>query len=488
MESGYGLCCSFVVGDRQIIVGTKSGSLQIFDLNSAVMTEDIANAHEGEIWGITPTQSKDGFVTCSADKTVKFWKLEFVTKGDGKILSLVHTRTLQLDQDVLAVKMSPDGRFIAVALLDTKIKVFFTDSFKLLHDLFGHKLPVLSLDISSDSTILVSGSADRNIKIWDLTHGQCEKSIFAHNDSITGVKFIPNTHMFFSASKDGGVKQWDADNFQRVLTLNGHHGEIWALAISPNGRFVVSAGNDKTLRLWERTQEPLVLEDERETEREKEAEKELATDDVYRRAGGNEESSLPTKRTAGSEMSAERLMEAMNLFQDHQEETKRSSSKPELPSLMALSYPGISSAEEYMLLSLSKIKSSILEETLLVLPLDVVINLLKILEILLQSKTVYIEVLSRIFFFVIEIHFGPLSSSSSEVKQLLLRIKGLIERNLEEVENTLGFNLAGVAFIQRQAEEKQETQVFMEASKKMKDRRKKKKQREKALRTAIMAV
>jgi len=39
----------------------------------------------------------------------------------------------------------------------------------------------------------------------------------------------------------------------------------------------VSAGHDKTLRLWERTQEPLVLEDERETERELESDNQLAT-------------------------------------------------------------------------------------------------------------------------------------------------------------------------------------------------------------------
>ncbi|XP_040582090.1 WD repeat-containing protein 3 [Lepeophtheirus salmonis] len=487
MESGYGLCSSFVVGDRQVVVGTKKGSLQLFDLNSAIMTEEIEDAHNGEVWSICPTQNKDGFITCSADKTVKFWKLEFVEKGEGKILSLVHTRTLKLDQDVLSVKSSSDGRFIAVALLDTKIKVFFTDSFKLLHDLFGHKLPVLSLDISSDSSILVSGSADRNIKIWDLTHGQCEKSIFAHNDSITGVQFIPNTHMFFSISKDGTLKQWDADKFERILSLNGHNREIWGLTISPNGKYVATSGHDKTLRLWERTQEPLVLEDERETEREKEAEKELATEDVYRNTGGNEETSLPTKRTADSEMSAEKLMEAMNLFESYYEEKKQSSTEPELPSLMTLMYPGISTAEEFMLTTLSKIKSSILEETLLVLPLDVVVRLLKILENLLQKKTVYVEVLSRIFFFLIEIHFGPLSGSS-DIKQLIVRIKQMIETKLTCIEETMGFNVAGITFVQSRAEERQQVQIFMEASKKFKDKRKKRKQREKALQTAVMVI
>ena len=55
--------------------------------------------------------------------------------------------------------------------------------------------------------------------------------------------------------------------------------QIWSLAVSPNARFVVSSGHDKTIRLWERTEEVLVLEDERETEREREEDDELATGD-----------------------------------------------------------------------------------------------------------------------------------------------------------------------------------------------------------------
>ena len=39
----------------------------------------------------------------------------------------------------------------------------------------------------------------------------------------------------------------------------------------------MTSGHDKTLRLWEKTQEPLVLDDERENEREKEEEEQLAT-------------------------------------------------------------------------------------------------------------------------------------------------------------------------------------------------------------------
>ena len=233
ISSGYGLSLIFAPGDRHVVVGTKVGTLQIFDLDKAEMTEEITDAHEKEIWNVALNSDKKGFVTCSADQTVKFWS--FVPVNEG--WSVAHTKTLQLQEDALDVKLSPDGRLIAVSLMDSTIKVFFVDTLKFFLSLYGHKLPVLSMDISYDSTLIVTGSADKNVKIWGLDFGDCHKSIFAHDDNVTSVRFVPNTHYFFTAGKDGLVKQWDADNFQRILTLKGHLGEVWALAVSPNGKF-----------------------------------------------------------------------------------------------------------------------------------------------------------------------------------------------------------------------------------------------------------
>lgn len=41
-----------------------------------------------------------------------------------------HTRTLQLEEDVLCVKFSPDHRLLVVSLLDCTVKIFYTDTLK----------------------------------------------------------------------------------------------------------------------------------------------------------------------------------------------------------------------------------------------------------------------------------------------------------------------------------------------------------------------
>ena len=123
-----------------------------------------------------------------------------------------------MTDDVLAVRYSPDGRFLAVSLLDSTVKIFFQDTLKFFLSLYGHKLPVLSLDISSDSKMIVTCSADKNVKIWGMDFGDCHRSIFAHDDSIMQVAFEKDSHYFWTVGKDRMVKYWDGDK----VSSSGH--------------------------------------------------------------------------------------------------------------------------------------------------------------------------------------------------------------------------------------------------------------------------
>merc|ERR1712142_691675 len=281
--------------------------------------------------------------------------------------------------------------------------------------------------------------------------------------------------MFFTVGKDGKVKQWDADNFQRIMTLEGHHGPIWDLGVSPNGKFVVTAGHDKTLRLWERTQEPLVLEDERETERENEDEEAAAQGDS-RVVPGEQgtEVGLPSKKTAETERAAERLMEAIQVYQEYMVELRdvaaerkatgnKDLADPQLPVLMTI-FPNVDNPYDHMAQVLSRIRSSELEEALLVLPLDNVLGLIEIMHDLL-ARNLKSEVVSRIFFFLVEIHFGPLTASASS-RELLRKVRDLVDQRLAELRDTVGFNLAALRFVENQAQERERIESFVEATSK----------------------
>jgi len=279
IEGGYGLCVLFAPGGRHVVVGTKTGALELFDAHAgAALGGGAPDAHEGAVWGMAALPDGSGFVTASADKTVKFfeWTLAEVTDveeagetepaatGTRRELGVAHVKTLQMAEDVLSVGVTPDGKLLSVSLLDNTLKVFFLDSLKFFLSLYGHRLPALCHDVSSDSRLLASGGADKNIRVWGLDFGDCHKSLFAHDDSVTCLKFVPKTHYLFSCGKDSAVKYWDADKFEPLLTLNGHHAAAWCCAMSRRGDFLVTGGHDRAIRVWERTDEPFFVDEEKE--------------------------------------------------------------------------------------------------------------------------------------------------------------------------------------------------------------------------------
>ncbi|KAM4608896.1 WD repeat-containing protein 3 [Polymixia lowei] len=489
MVCEYGLCSLFVPGDRQIIVGTKSGKLQIFDLASGSLLESV-EAHDGALWSLCLAPDQRGIVTGGADKAVKFWEFELVKDQESSLkrLTVKHTRTLQLEEDVLCVKFSPNHRLLAVSLLDCTVKVFYTDTLKFFLSLYGHKLPVLCLDISHDSTLIATGSADRNVKIWGLDFGDCHRSMFAHDDSVMFLQFVPKTHLFFTAGKDKKIKQWDADKFEHIQTLEGHHREVWCLAISPNGDHLVSSSHDKSLRLWERTREPIILEEEREMEREAEFEESLAKGDEPVVPGETKGEAAPAgKKTVETVKAAERIMEALELYRDENRkmeehkyacENAKQQLPPPKPNPILVAFGNISPSR-YVLDVIKKVRSSELEVSLLVLPFPYVPELLTLFNSYIQQG-LEVELVCRCLFFLLRIHFGQISSN-----QMLLSVIDQLRTStiskVREIRDVLGFNSAGLQFLQREIENKEDVMFFADATGRLDEKRKKRRKRERTI-------
>ncbi|KAG6519510.1 hypothetical protein ZIOFF_023004 [Zingiber officinale] len=387
IESGYGLCSSFVPGNRYALVGSKSGSLEIIDVGSGSCIE-VVEAHADSIRSLVQlpdengTVGGQGFVTGSDDRDVKFWEYTVKQKSDNMcwyvsilVNGVTNVRTLKMDEDVLAISVSPDSKYLAVSLLEKcAIKVFFMDSLKLFLSLYGHKLPVLCMDISSDGDILVSGSADKNLKIWGLDFGDCHKSIFAHADSVMDVKFVRNTHYMFSVGKDRLVKYWDADKFELLLTLEGHHAEVWCLAVSSRGDFIVTGSHDRSIRRWDRTEEPFFIEEEREKRLEEVFESALDNLNEDRYAPKElvpDEGSVgvPGKETKETLSATDLIIDALDMADT--ENKRMDQHKEEQMDSKAVFQPNIMmrglSPSDFVLQTLGNVNTNDLEPTLLVM-------------------------------------------------------------------------------------------------------------------------
>jgi len=451
LASGYGLCAAFVPGNRHVVIGTRHGQLQLFDLGSGDMIEEIEDAHESAIWTLDLQPDDQGFVTGSADHTVKFWEFELITDKShsetSKRLSCAHVKTLKMTDDVMAVKFSPDQRYLAIALLDTTVKVFFADTLKFYLSLYGHKLPVLTIDISKDSTLILTGSADKNVKLWGLDFGDCHKSFFAHQDAVTSVKFVASTHHFFTTGKDHTIKQWDGDRFEQITTLEGHQAEVSGSVVSKNGTFMVSCSHDRSIRIWERTQELLNLDEEKEIAREAdqervEAEEEAAVARAQRAKG--DDADLPGKRSTETLKAADRVLEAMELV-----ELEAGKSKSEQPDLMLVAYGGIT-AEDYLLKVLNQVTSPELEQALLVLPFTYVMQMIPYLDNWIKKEQ-SVERCTRCLHLLLRIHMRQIVSNASLIPTFD-SLRTSVYPAVSKLKDQIGFNLAGLRFLKQEIE------------------------------------
>ncbi|KAL2129845.1 hypothetical protein VTI74DRAFT_7211 [Chaetomium olivicolor] len=471
-DCGYALCCAFLPGDKVVVVGTKEGDLQLYDVASATLLETV-NAHEGHaIWSLQVHPDGKSVVSGGADKTAKFWDFKVVheqvlgTTRTTPKLKLVQSRILKVSDDILSMRFSPDAKLLAVALLDSTVKVFFTDSLKLYLNLYGHKLPVLSMDISYDSKLIVTSSADKNIRIWGLDFGDCHKALFGHQDSILQVAFIPhnsegNGHHFFSASKDRTIKYWDADKFEQIQRIDGHHGEVWALAVSHSGSILISASHDKSIRVWQETDEQIFLEEEREKELEELYESTLTTslEQDPDEQDQNREVAAATKQTVETLMAGERIAEALELGMAdlnvirEWEETKLlnpSIAPPQRnPIFIAL---GNISAETYVLNTLQKIKASSLHDALLVLPFASVPMLFTFLN-LFALREMNVPLTCRILFFMLKTHHKQIVASRT-MRAVLEGIRANLRQALRRQKDEMGYNIAALKVVGMQMREK----------------------------------
>lgn len=425
--SCYGLCTVFLPGNTHLVLGTREGHLLVLDIAAGDVVYIEENAHDGAIWSIdmrrpTSQQPAVAIVTGSADKTVKFWELE--TQEDSAAPMLVHSRTLEMSDDVIAVRYShstdPTKRMVFVSTLDSTIKVFFDDTLKFFLSLYGHKLPALAIDASDDDVILASSGADKTIKIWGLDFGDTHRTLHGHEDSVTDLRFVRRTHNFFTTSKDGTVRYWDGDRFEQILILNGHFAEVSCLSISRTGAFVMTGGLDRQVRVWERTKDIVFLEEEREREleqmfdgvgREEDGtgrllmKKGKGEDDEDEDGEGEDEpqSEAAVKRSVLSVAAGDRIMEALERADQEKNDAalfrKKNPGKEKTPNPLLL---GMDPAL-YFLWVLKSVKQAELEQSLLVLPLGHVERVLYYLILLLRSGR-GVEICARVSVFLVKTH------------------------------------------------------------------------------------
>lgn len=189
---------------------------------------------------------------------------------DGKLIKRIYTRA----ERAYAMGFLPDGKLVVaggrpgqegdvrvfdinatgktengVAILDG-----INDPKVMLKQLIDVDDSVLCLSISPDGKKIASGGCDRVVRVWDVSGGianaKLEQSIENHADWVLGVALAPDNKHLLTCSRDKTAKVWDLSTKESVLTFPDHQNAVFGVAVKGDSKVGFSAGLDKQVRMW----------------------------------------------------------------------------------------------------------------------------------------------------------------------------------------------------------------------------------------------
>jgi WD40 repeat protein len=117
---------------------------------------------------------------------------------------------------------------------------------------------MLALAISPDGKFLAAGGTDAVVRVWSVADQQPAAVLRDHTDWISGVAFSPDSKLLATGSADKTVRLWDTATWKQTLQLPGPGGTppteaVTGVAFAPEGdmlAFTVNGPEERAIRLW----------------------------------------------------------------------------------------------------------------------------------------------------------------------------------------------------------------------------------------------
>lgn len=210
-----------------------------------------ANGHTGAANRLLYWPYRNELISVSNDKTIRFWNLD---TGEP-------TRVLRPPIDrgdagrLRAAAISPDNQLLAVGGESALRKpgdhaVYLIDALegRVVRTLAGHPSPIRWVAFSPDGKQLATACFDEKIRLFDVTTGAV-RLLLGHSRSIVGLDWSPDGRSLISGGWDNTVRIWDvaAGTARAVIP---HRKNVLAVCWSPDGRSVATGCSDRVVQVW----------------------------------------------------------------------------------------------------------------------------------------------------------------------------------------------------------------------------------------------
>jgi WD40 repeat protein len=161
-----------------------------------------------------------------------------------------------VEDSVLCLAISPDGKTLAAGGCDRAVRVFdLTDGLdkaQLVQTVENHADWVLGCILTADGKYLITAGRDKTAKVWDLKAKESVVTFPEHQNIVYGVAVKADGSAGFSVGADKQIRTWKPNGEgKQVKAAGGHGDEVFKVVASPKQPLLATSSADKTVRLWD---------------------------------------------------------------------------------------------------------------------------------------------------------------------------------------------------------------------------------------------
>ncbi len=224
--------------------------IRVLDLQTGSIAAQFVHARDVSCLKFSPTGRK----VAVALSNKGFYLLDVAAQDADGI------RLGEHDKQINGIAFGRTGRLAATASEDGTVGVWdcekgtFVDRFR-----FGD-VPVTCVALSPDGRLVAAAGKNFRIRLWEIaSRREISGPEMAHENRIESILFSPDGKQLLSASADRSARVWDLDGGSSV-DFDDHRGAVNAVRLSPDGSLVLTVSDDKKARLWDASSGLLLYE------------------------------------------------------------------------------------------------------------------------------------------------------------------------------------------------------------------------------------
>ncbi len=290
--NGYGnwiKSIAFIPQQDWLASSHRDGRIRLWQLQHLSCIHTLTG-HTDAVVAIAISHDGSYLASSSLDRTIRIWDLQSLvciqtidTQVDGSCslvfspnrnrliagndradLQIWDIATGQLDRTIAghpnriqAVAVCQVQNLLVTAC-ESMLRIWDLQTYKCLHTIIAHQLPIICVAFSPDGRYLATGSMDKTVKIWDTHSWDCLQTLRGHHSLTLTVAFSPtpvrsgtnDDYQLIVGSGDRLITRWNIHTGECLQTYVGHTNWVWSIAYSPDGSQIASAGEDETIKIW----------------------------------------------------------------------------------------------------------------------------------------------------------------------------------------------------------------------------------------------